>query len=193
MKAERAERPERAERMVTLFQGLMAGGILYLTVAVFFAGVNLLAGRSAFHTVELLAEPLLGRRPVVPGPEWRWATRLTFNGVHLAGSLVLGVAAALLAVGAERARRARWVFLLILVVGSVLLLLGLQILTADVSEYLPWHSVLTAHLAGAITTTAFLLWVHEERGLTEGAPRQGDQDRGKQGKPVKPGPDPEPR
>lgn len=183
----------KAERVLTLFQGLVAGVILYLTVAVFFAGVNLLAGRSAFHTVELLAEPILGRRPVVPGPEWRWAARLTFNGVHLAGSLILGVAAAFLAAGAERARRARWVFLLLLVVGSVLLLLGLQILTADVSQSLPWHSVLTAHLAGAITTTAFLLWVREERGLAEGAPGQGDQDGGKQGNPVKPNGDQEPQ
>jgi hypothetical protein len=183
---------ERAERVVTLFQGLVAGVVLYLTVAVFFAGVNLLAGRSAFHSVELLAEPLLGQRPVVPGPEWRWAARLTFNGVHLAGSLILGVAAAFLAAGAERARRARWVFLLILVVGSILLLLGLQILTADVSQYLPWHSVLTAHLAGAITTTAFLLWVREERRLAERTPGQGNEDGGKQGKPVESGGDPEP-
>jgi hypothetical protein len=156
----------------TVRRGVVAGLVLYLTVALFFAGVNLLVGRSPFYTVELLGEPLVGPRPMVPGPEWRWAARLAFNGVHLVGSLLLGLAAAVLFRGVERAREARGSFLLILVVGSAGVLLGLQVLAAEAEPMLLWRSVLSAHLAGAVTTTAYFLW---SRGAgSEANPAQGD-------------------
>jgi len=148
---------------LTVRRGIVAGVVLYLTVAAFFAGLDLLAGRSPFHTVRFLGEPLLGGRPLVPDPEWRWFAGLTFNTVHLLASLLLGMAAAFLIRGAERARRARWVFLLLFVAGSFVVLLGLQILTAEASGILVWRSVVSAHLAGAVTTTAYLLWAHQER------------------------------
>ncbi len=146
---------------VTFRQGLTAGLLLYLTVALFFAALNVLAGRSPFHTVELLGEPFLGRRPPFPGAEWRWAARLTFNGVHFVASLALGVGAAFLARGAERARRGRWIFLFLLVVGSAVVILALQVLTAEARLLLPWHTIVSAHLAGAVTTTAYLVWTRQ--------------------------------
>jgi len=151
--------------------------VLYLTVALFFVGVNLLVGRSLLYTVELLGEPLVGPRPVVPGPEWRWAARLAFNGVHLAGSLVLGLAAAVLFRGVEGARGASWSFPMILVVGSAVVLLGLQVLAAEVAPMLLWRSVLSAHLAGAATTTAYLLWSHAG-GSEANLARRGPGGRG---------------
>jgi threonine/homoserine/homoserine lactone efflux protein len=146
---------------VTFRQGLVAGFLLYVTVALFFVGLNLLTERPLFHTVELLGEPLLGRRPLVPGPEWRWAARLTFNGVHFLASLALGVGAALVARGADHSRRGRWIFFFVLVVGSAVVILALQVLTAEARLLLPWHTVVSAHLAGAITTTGYLLWTRQ--------------------------------
>jgi len=158
----------------TVRRGIVAGLVLYLTVAAFLAGLNLLAGRSPFYTVQLLGEPLLGARPVVPGPAWHWFAGLTFNTVHLMASLLLGMAAAFLIGAAEHARRSRWVFLLLFVVGSVVVLLGLQILTAEGSWILAWRSVLSAHLAGAVTTTAYLLWSRQDREVTEEASGPGE-------------------
>jgi hypothetical protein len=147
-----------APRRETILQGFTAGVVLFLTVALFFAGVNLLLGRPALHTVELLGRPLLGPAPDPLAPSRRWAAVGTFSGIHLVGSLLLGVAAVLLFRAMERTRRAWSFFLFFFVVGSVATILGLQILTAEASQVLPWRSVVTAHLAGAVTTTGYLLW-----------------------------------
>jgi hypothetical protein len=51
----------------TAAQGIIAGLILYLTVAALFAGVDLLTGRSLFHTFHGPGEPLMATRPVGKG------------------------------------------------------------------------------------------------------------------------------
>jgi len=160
----------------TAAQGIVAGLILYLTVAAFFAGVDLLAGRSLFHTFQRLGEPLMATRPVVPGPEWRWMAWITFNGFHLGASLLLGVAAAFLARGAGPSRRARWIFPFVLVVGSGVMIVGLHLAASDLAGFLPWHRIATAHLAAGVTTTAYLLWAQTEGSLSEERPGQDPGD-----------------
>jgi hypothetical protein len=159
-----------------LKEGVLAGFVLFLTVAVFFALVNVFMGRWPFHTAQVLGEPMLGPAPDPLSPDRRWAAVAAFNGTHLLGSIVLGVAAAALAQAIERAKIAWYVFFFIFVAGSIVMILGLGILAAEVAHLLAWHSVATAHLAGAATTTAFLWWTHARRAPTsagEGAVDEG--------------------
>jgi len=162
-----------------LRMGLMAGLVLYLTVALFFAGLNVLMGRSPLFTAQILGQPLLGSPPFPLETRGTWTAVMAFNGVHLAGSLALGMTAALLTCAMERARRAWYFFFLILVAGSVLTILALRVLTAEVVHVLAWRSVITAHLAGAVTTTAYLLWAHQQE--LAGTERHCSSDAGNTG------------
>lgn len=141
-------------------EGFIAGLVLYVTVAVFFGVVNVFVGRSPFHTAHLLGQPLLGVTPDPLAPSPSAPAVVAFNGLHLVASLALGVAGALLVGAIEQMKDAWYVFFFIFVAGSIVSILGLGILTAEVSHVLPWHSVAAAHLAGAATTTAYFWWAH---------------------------------
>ncbi|MEX2531035.1 MAG: hypothetical protein WD960_09710 [Gemmatimonadota bacterium] len=143
-----------------LKEGFIAGLVLYMTVALFFAGVNVLAGRSPFYTALVLGQPLLGAVPDPLDPSPTAPAVMAFNSVHLLASLALGAAAAVLVGAIEKMRGAWYVFFFIFVAGSIVTIVGLGVLTAETSHLLPWHSVATAHLAGAATTTAYLWWSH---------------------------------
>ena len=151
-----------------LKDGFLAGVALYLTVAVFFAVVNIFVGRSPLHTAHVLGEALLGGTPDPLDPAPSGPAVAAFNGVHLVGSLVLGIAAAMLVGAIERARDAWYVFFFIFVAGSIVMILGLGILVAELSHVLAWHSVATGHLAGAAVTTAVLWWLNAMRPDPEG-------------------------
>jgi len=146
-----------------LKDGFLAGVALYLTVAVFFAVVNMFVGRSPLHTAYVLGEALLGGTPDPLDPAPSGPAVAAFNGVHLTGAMVLGIAAAMLVGAIERARDAWYVFFFVFVAGSIVMILGLGILAAELSHVLPWHSVATGHLAGAAVTTAVLWWIHALR------------------------------
>ena len=146
-----------------LKDGFLAGAVLYITVAVFFAVVNVLVGRSPLYTAHVLGEALLGGAPDPLDPSPIGPAVAAFNGLHLVGSLLLGIAAALLVGAMERARDAWYVFFFIFVAGSIVMVLGLGVLVAEMSHVLPWHSVATGHLAGAAATTGFLWGLHAMR------------------------------
>ncbi len=155
-----------------LREGFTAGLVLYLTVAVFFAAVNVFVGRSPFHTAHVLGDPLLGPAADPLGPSPRLPAVIAFNGLHVVASVVLGLGAALLVGAVERMRDAWYVFFFIFVAGSIVMILGLGVLAAEVSDVLAWHSVATAHLAGAATTTAYLWWAHATPEVDEGETRR---------------------
>lgn len=159
-----------------LKEGFVAGLVLYVTVAVFFAAVNVFMGRSPFHTAHLLGQPLLGVAPDPLAPSPTAPAVMAFNGLHVVASLLLGVAAAVLVGAMERMRSAWYVFFFIFVAGSIVTILGLGILTAEVTHVLPWHSVATAHLAGAATTTAYFWWAHATPEVESGETVGGEGD-----------------
>jgi hypothetical protein len=159
-----------------LKEGFVAGIVLYVTVAVFFAAVNAFMGRSPFYTAHLLGQPLLGAAPDPLTPSPVAPAVMAFNGLHLVASLLLGIAAAALVGAMESMRNAWYVFFFVFVAGSIMTILALGVLTAEVTHVLPWHSVATAHLAGAATTTAYFWWAHAtpEVGEEETAGGEGD-------------------
>lgn len=92
----------------TLRDGLIAGAIGYLTVALFLGLANSVAGRSPFFTATRLGELLFygGRAPAAAaGPA------IAYNGVHLVAFLLIGVLAARIVLGTERHPQAYYVAL----------------------------------------------------------------------------------
>ena len=84
-------KPERAQ---WLTQGLIGGLIGYAAVAVFFVLVNLIGGRSPFHTAAALGSTLFyglqdaANLVIEPGPV------IAYNGLHLILSILAATVAA---------------------------------------------------------------------------------------------------
>jgi hypothetical protein len=145
-------------------EGLVAGLVLYATVAVFFALTSLVGGHSPFHTVRLLGGLLVTSTPGALAPHEEWAGALAFNGVHLVASLALGIIASAVTRIMEVARDAWYFFFFLFVAGAVAMIAGLGVLTAEFSHIVPWYSVAVAHLAGALAATLYLVWAHHGLG-----------------------------
>lgn len=143
-------------------EGFVAGLILYAAVAFFFLAVNLMAGRPPFHTAALLGGALFGglRDPagVVMDPGWI----MSYNGVHLLASLVLGFAASFIVALIDTHRMAWYGFFFLFLATFLISLVLLGVLTVELAGVLRWHSVITGHLAGAVVTWGYLAWAHGE-------------------------------
>ena len=150
-------KPERTE---VFAQGLVAGLAGYATVAVFFAIVNLIAGRSVFHTAALLGSALFyGLRDpaqlvIAPGPV------LSYNGLHLVIFLCLGTIAAWLAYLAEKGPELWYVGAVAFIFMAFHTFGFFLALTQPVRAALaPWL-MLAAGGIGCAAMAAYLVWVH---------------------------------
>jgi hypothetical protein len=148
-----------------LKEGVIAGLILYASVAGFFLAVNLAAGHPPFLTAALLGGALFGglRDPAQVAMEPGWI--VSYNAVHLVVSLVLGLAASLVVALIDTHRMAWYGFFFLFVATFVMSLLLLGVLTVELAGVLRWHSVVTGHLAGGIVTWGYLVWAHGEEVL----------------------------
>jgi hypothetical protein len=148
-----------------LKEGVIAGLILYASVAAFFLVVNLAAGRPPFLTAALLGGALFGglRDPAQLALEPGWI--VSYNAVHLVASLVLGLGASLVVALIDSHRMAWYGFFFLFVATFVMSLLLLGVLTVELAGVLRWHSVVTGHLAGGVVTWGYLAWAHGEEVL----------------------------
>lgn len=88
-------------RRLTLLDGLYAGLIGYAIVVVFFAVLNLLAGRSMFYTAAVFGAALFEGFTSPTPTEVTAGPVLAYNMVHLLGFLGLGMAGSWLIAKAE--------------------------------------------------------------------------------------------
>lgn len=150
----------RAERVQANWQGLVTGFIGYAAVALFFAIVNLIAGRSPFFTAAFFGSALFygvhdpAQVSVWPGPV------LAYNGVHLLMFLVLGMMASWLAYLSERGPQF-WYIGTILFLFVVFHLYGFVLLvTGGVQTVIPIWTVFAATMLAGAAMFAYLLWAH---------------------------------
>lgn len=148
------------QRRRLLADGIVAGLIGYLTVAIFFAVANVAVGRSAVHTAALLGEALFWglRDPasvvIDPGPV------LAFNGVHLLAFMAFGFFAAWLVYEIER-HPDFWYLAFFLFLGAAVLsyagVLALTVLAGALVS--PWL-VVASSLLGAVAMAVYLGGTH---------------------------------
>lgn len=134
--------------------GVLAGAIGYAAVVLFYAALNLLAGRPVWHTADLLGRALLGESAAHPAPIF------VYNGLHLVVFLGLGLAASWLIAEAERHPKL-WYLVFSLALFVFLHIFGaVAAFAAPVQEALPTWSILAASLISAAAMGASLWRTH---------------------------------
>ena len=145
-----------ASRERVMFEGLVAGLLAYVVVAIVFAAADLLLGRPLFATPAIIGNLLFfGGRDAAPvvsaGPV------AAANGVHVLLAVVLGLLAALLVEETERHPQFFYVTFLVVVLflfASTAVLLGMP---SAVAKAAPWAVTLVANAAG-LAVAGFYLW-----------------------------------
>jgi len=143
----------RETAKTTLVEGLVAGLIGYASVAIVFLVANLMAGRPALFTAEVLGSAILNGNG---GP----GAVLAFNGLHMVASLVIGMAAAWLLY--ETALRPRFWFavLFLFVAGFILSTVVAGVFAVELTGAAPWWTVLTANGVAALLAGGYLWSQH---------------------------------
>lgn len=144
--------------------GLRAGLIAAVAVAIFYAGFDQLAARGPLYTVNLLGlalfrgarDPAILQLPIAIDGK----AILTYTVLHLALSVVIGlIVTRFLGVAMREPARAPMVWLL-LVAGGVATTLAVGYLTAPLRLLLPWWSIVVANAMAVAVVGADLLRRH---------------------------------
>ena len=151
-------------------EGLFTGIIGYAVVAVYFAVENVLSGRSAFHTAELLGAPLVAG---VPPEQAAAAAIFAYNGLHLLVFVVVGIVAAWIVTEMERHPALWYLGFFALFTGFAYDLVLLLMMVGPAAEP-GWLSLLAANSLAALGMGAYLWSVHP--GLWEEIGRGGDPE-----------------
>lgn len=144
--------------------GLRAGLIAAVAVAIFYAGFDQLAARGPLYTVNLLGlalfrgvrDPAILQLPIAIDGR----AILTYTALHLALSVVIGlIVTRFLGIAMREPARAPMVWLL-LVTGGVATILAVGYLTAPLRLLLPWWSIVVANAMAVAVVGADLLRRH---------------------------------
>lgn len=149
--------PARAR---VLTEGLIAGGIGYVVVALFYGVMDLIQGSSPFEVAALLGSALFYAAEtaapgvVAPGPV------LAFNGLHLVLFLLLGVGVAWLVAKAEAYPVFWYPVFFVLLTGFLLTYLAVLVVANQVVRLLPAWSVGVANLLAGVGMGLYLWGAH---------------------------------
>jgi hypothetical protein len=143
-----------------ILQGMAAGLVGYVTIALFFLIADPIGGRPLFYTPALLGSALFygladpAGLAIGPGPV------LAYNGLHFLVFLLLGFVAAWLARLSERLP-VGWVLALNLTVYLLFHVLGAFVFfTESIRAAIPLGSVVGATVLAVGAMTTYILWAH---------------------------------
>ncbi|MGA9836426.1 MAG: hypothetical protein WBQ26_03825 [Gemmatimonadaceae bacterium] len=150
----------REERVRMLSEGVVAGLIGYLTVALVFAGANLIEGRSMFYTAALLGANLFygiqDPAQVTISAQYVFA----YNGAHLMVFLGFGLVSAWLASLAERAPQFWYVALFFFFFVAFHIVAAMQAVAVPVQNAISGPAIWAAGAAAALLMAVYLLFAH---------------------------------
>ncbi len=142
-----------------LRQGIVAGLIGALVVAVWFLVVDSIAGRPLFTPAALGSAILNGTGPPV-GVEFSAATVLGYTMMHFAAFLLAGVVASVLVTQAEKTPHLVFGIIVLFVVVETFFIFMVAMLGTWLMEELAWWSVLVGNVLAAVSMGGYLLKVH---------------------------------
>ncbi len=141
------------------YEGLVAGLIGYVTVALVLGIVDLVTGRSVFYTVATLGEAVFGGAGGGEGAVTPAAV-FTYNGIHVLAFVVFGIFVAWLVVETEL-HPAIWYVAFMVLLGAFFLATVLAAgAGAALGEALPWWSVVVANVCAALAMGTYLHRAH---------------------------------
>lgn len=147
----------RAQRIVR--EGVVAGVIGAVTVAVWFLVIDLLAGRALFTPAALGSAFFLGARGVAE-VEITFAVIAGYTALHVAAFAIAGLVVAALVVQAEREPRIFLGLVLLFVTFQAMFVGLLTIAAAWILDTLGWGSVAIGNLLATIAMGAYLWQKH---------------------------------
>jgi hypothetical protein len=135
-------------------EGLIVGVVGYAVVAVFFTVFDLLAGRGAVSTLNLLGkmvfrgirDPAILQLPIAADP----TAMVGYNFLHLFISLAVGLLVAWLVGQVEERPTLGYPVLGVLIAGYFVTIAVVSLFAEDVSQLLPWWTIVT------VSTLAFI-------------------------------------
>ena len=145
-------------------EGLIIGLIAAASVAVFYASVDQLAARGPLYTVNLLGlalfrgvrDPAVVQLPI----EMDTGAILTYTGLHLVVSLVIGFIVTRLIAQAEREPSQARLMLGVIVAGFGVTILAIGYLTTPLSGLLPRWSIIVANSLAVVVVAGYLVRRH---------------------------------
>lgn len=148
-----------------LKEAVIGGLVAYAAVVVAFALLNLVEGESIFRTAAAMGAVLFhgaeasARFAVEPAPV------LAYNGVHLVGSIAVGLIASVQVFESER-HRAFWYFCLTVWIAAVMYSITVfGVFGVEIGGVLSWSEVVIGTAVWIGSMTGYFWWVH--RGLLE--------------------------
>lgn len=152
----------RKETEVILRGGLFAGLIGYFTIVVFFAAVNLVAGRSPFHTAALFGSAMFFGLKDPAALVLTPAAVLTFNMVHALVMLAAGMVTSWLVALSEKYPVTQWAVLVALIFVGFHLFAAVQLFATPLMGALGWIQITAASVAAAGAMAWYLLGIHPQ-------------------------------
>ena len=149
-------KPERAR---VLSEGLAAGLLGYLVIALFFGSLHLFTGQSLFHTAAALGEGLVSHDASIVGGVAAGSV-IAFNGVHMMSFVLFGVIAAWLVSRAERNPGFFIVMLFLGLAGFFYSLSGFLGFSIDRPLAPSWITVALANLIAGLFMAGYLFRAH---------------------------------
>lgn len=147
----------KPERSRVLAEGLVTGLLGYVTIVLYFGVVNLVSGRSFFHTAAELGSGLVGEGAIGGAAA---GSVLAFNGIHLLAFLLVGLVAAWI-IGETERHPSLFVLLLFVAISAFLLAVaGFGILEASTGRGPPLFSVAIADLLAGAVMAVYLFRAH---------------------------------
>jgi hypothetical protein len=133
----------------------------YAAVALFYSMFDLLAARGTFYTVNLLGravfrglrDPEVLMFPVTLDV----AAIVSYNSLHLALALIIGLVVTWLVGYAEEHPSRRFGVVLVIIAGFVVTVLAVGMLTAGMRPLLPWWSIVMANILAVVLAGTYLM------------------------------------
>lgn len=142
-------------------EGLVVGIIGYAAVALLYAALDLVTGRGALYTVDLLGKAFFRglRDPaVLAGPIQLDVTAIAlYNVFHLLAALAVGLIVTALVERVERRPEQAPTVLIVVVAGFVVTIVGVGLLTVEMRPVLPLWSIVACNSVAVIVAGLYLL------------------------------------
>lgn len=146
-----------------LKEGMLGGVAAYLSVVAVLAFLNALQGRSVLYTAAAMGAVLFYGADASTQFAVEPAPVLAYNGVHLVGSLAVGLVAAVQVYESEHHRFFWYFSLMILIVATVYSVTVFGVFGVEIGRVLDWPEVLLGTAAWVGSMTGYFWWLH--RGL----------------------------
>ena len=157
-----------------LKEGVIGGLAAYVSAVLVLALLHVIQGESIFHSAAAMGSVLFYGEQASEQFAVAAAPVLAYNGVHLVGSLVVGLVAAFFVFETE-SHHAFWYFTFTAVIAAVVYSITIfGVFGVEIGGVLEWSTVLVGTAAWTLALVAYFWWAH--RGLMKEIQEELKQD-----------------